>query len=88
VQVSPLLVVELLSRIVDVLRKYFGVKLTETAIQENFATVYQVRGVAWCWCSVQGAVCSVQCVVLCLRIRCACPCTCSFWKKCSTTDFR
>lgn len=41
-QVSPLMAVELLHRIVNVLQLYFGAKLRESAVQENFATVYQV----------------------------------------------
>ena len=36
------MVVELLHRIVNVLQLYFGAKLRESAVQENFATVYQV----------------------------------------------
>lgn len=41
-QVSPLVVVELLHRIVDVFETYFT-KVTEQTMQANFATVYQVR---------------------------------------------
>lgn len=41
-EVAPLMVIELLHRIVKVFHIYFGPKLRETTIQENFATVYQV----------------------------------------------
>ena len=41
------MVVELLHRIVNVLQLYFGAKLRESAVQENFATVYQVGPAGW-----------------------------------------
>jgi AP-3 complex subunit mu len=41
-EVSPLLVIELLHRIADTFRSYFGIPADESAIKDNFSTVYQL----------------------------------------------
>lgn len=41
-EVSPLMVAELLHRVVGVLEIYFGNAFKEASVQENFATVYQL----------------------------------------------
>lgn len=41
-EVSPLLVIEFLHRIADTFRIYFGIPADESAIKDNFSTVYQL----------------------------------------------
>lgn len=69
-EVSPLMVIELLHRIVSVMQIYFGNRITENSIQENFATVYQVC----CGCPHGGT---------CTHSRDGCVGSC--WRKCWTT---
>lgn len=41
-EVSPLLILELLHRMADILVEYFGPPADESSIKENFSTVYQL----------------------------------------------
>lgn len=41
-EISPLLVLEFLHRVADIFQDYFGIPADESAIRENFSTVYQL----------------------------------------------
>lgn len=44
-EVSPLLVIEFLHRVIDIFVDYFGMAFSESALKEEFIKVYQVASV-------------------------------------------